>query len=135
MWTFIQQTGYLLDAAGQLFYQGYSGNGDGKNNPAMQAVPNIGPLPCGSYIIGEPEDSPRTGPYTLPLISDPANEMFGRSLFRIHGDNIAAPGTASDGCIVVNQPYRTQIWESGDHQLSVVASLAFQILVDPELGT
>ena len=33
---------------------GYSGHGEGKNNPAMQKVPNVGPIPVGKYTIGQP---------------------------------------------------------------------------------
>jgi hypothetical protein len=48
--------------------------------------------------------------------------MFGRSGFRIHGDNASANHTASDGCIIAGHAAdRTAIWNSGDHVLEVVA--------------
>jgi len=49
--------------------------------------------------------------------------MCGRSAFLIHGDSIAAPGTASHGCIILARPDRERIAESGVKQLVVVAEL------------
>jgi hypothetical protein len=99
---------------------GYSGHGEGKNNPAMQKVPNVGPIPVGKYTIGQPYDSPQTGPFTLPLTPDPENEMFGRSGFKIHGDNLSDPGNGSDGCIVVARDIREKINNCNDKILNVV---------------
>lgn len=45
---------------------------------------------------------------------------YGRSGFMIHGDSLAHPGQASDGCIVLDQQYRSMIWLSGDHVIEVV---------------
>ncbi len=120
MWQYVQLTGEIY-RDGTTMGQGYAGRGIGKNNPAMQNEPFVGPLPVGSYLIGAPIDDVHTGPYTLPLIPDPANEMFGRNLFRIHGDSISDPGNASDGCIVTNKPLRMAIWESTDFMLQVVS--------------
>jgi hypothetical protein len=106
--TYSQSTGKLtLDEA--LFTIGYAGHGAGLNNPAMQDQVMIGPLPQGFYSIGEAYDNPHTGPHTMNLTPDPANHMFGRSLFRIHGDNGAMNHTASDGCIIVQLPARMKI--------------------------
>lgn len=46
---------------------GYSGNGSGVNNPSAQNQPNVGPIPQGSYDIGQQFNSPNTGPGVLPL--------------------------------------------------------------------
>lgn len=40
--------------------------------------------------------------------------------FRIHGDSIRAPGTASHGCIILPRAIRDRIWASGDRALQVV---------------
>ncbi len=40
----------------------YSGHGLGLNNPAMQNVPDVGPLPQGTYVIGDPHDNMHTVP-------------------------------------------------------------------------
>lgn len=123
MWTYVQRTGELLASDGELAGVGYSGAGTGKNTPSAQAEPNIGPIPCGDYTIGEPLDlagGPH-GPFVLPLTPDPLNEMFGRSAFLVHGDSIRKPGTASRGCIVQRRSVRERVAESGDRRLRVVA--------------
>jgi hypothetical protein len=58
----------------------------------------------------------------MPLTPDPANDMCGRAGFFIHGDNITAPGTASDGCIILSRTTRVAIDASEDKQLTVVAT-------------
>jgi hypothetical protein len=45
---------------------------------------------------------------------------YGRDGFMIHGDSIANPGTASEGCIVLRRNERQAIWESNDHVIEVV---------------
>jgi len=115
-----QKTGLLKSNSGTILGHDYSGNGAGKNNAAMQNVHNVGPIPKGGYSIGEPYDSPHTGPFTLPLTPNPANIMFGRSEFKIHGDSIAAPGTASNGCIILNREVRELINNEDDKYLNVI---------------
>jgi hypothetical protein len=104
-----QTTGIFSSDSGNILGKGYAGNGKGKNNPAMENVRNIGPLPKGKYTIGKPYNSPHTGPFTLPLTPDPKNKMFGRSEFKIHGDNISNPGYASNGCIILSRSIREEI--------------------------
>jgi hypothetical protein len=120
MWTYVQKNGRLLNAQRRLIGIGYSGHAEGKNDPALQNEPNIGPIPCGTYTIGAPFDSPGHGPYCLRLEPDPANQMFERSGFLMHGDSIVHPGMASMGCIIQLHAVRLQVWESGDHKLEVV---------------
>ena len=120
MWTFSQLTGEIYKD-GTTVGSGYAGKGPGKNNPAMQDQRDIGPLPCGFYLIGDPIDDPVVGHYALPLIPDPANEMFGRAAFFIHGENPAHPGQSSEGCPVVHLPLRMEIHESADRRLQVVS--------------
>lgn len=120
MWTYKQSTGELFDANGKLAGNGYSGSPAGKNNPAMQNVPFVGPIPRGAYTVGDPHDSPKTGTFTLDLTPDATNQMFGRDEFRMHGDSIKDPGTASDGCIIMPRTVRDTVWQSVDHRLQVV---------------
>lgn len=117
---YYQQTGELKLASGQLLYMCYSGHGEGKNNPDMQHIKRVGPIPKGKYIIGPVYDSSRTGPYTIKLTPYDDNEMFGRSAFRIHGDSIKQPGTASTGCIIAPRHIRESIILSGDKELTVI---------------
>jgi type VI secretion system (T6SS) effector TldE1-like protein len=106
MYEYNQETGRLtLD--GETLGSGYSGAKDGKNNPAMEKVKGVGPIPKGLYSIGRSYRHPTLGPICMNLEPDPSNEMFGRSLFRIHGDN--KTGTASHGCIVLGPNLRQKI--------------------------
>jgi hypothetical protein len=50
--------------------------------------------------------------------------MCGRDNFLIHGDSIAAPGTASHGCIILNRLARERIDAARVGPLVVVAKLA-----------
>lgn len=119
-WIFQQSTGNLT-RDGRFIYQGYAGKGNGKVNPDMESVPNIGPLPRGKYIItGHPFHHPHTGSYSMRLQPDPHNRMFGRTGFLIHGDSVKHPGEASNGCIIMPLIIRQRIWASGDKILEVV---------------
>jgi len=112
-----QSTGKITSESGSLFGIGYSGHGEGKNNPAMENISNVGPLPKGKYSIGLPYNSEHTGPFTIPLYPFPSNEMFGRSDFKIHGDD--GHGTASLGCICTDRETRENINNCTDKVLEV----------------
>jgi hypothetical protein len=121
MHTFEQSTGKWYGDNGTLLLEGYSGNGRGLNNPAMQNVAKVGPLPCGHYTIGELQtEHAELGADVMALIPDPDNEMFGRSDFYLHGDNEAMNHTASEGCIVASKPDRLTVARSTDKRLAVV---------------
>jgi len=119
MWTYQQSSG-RLSRDGIFIADGYSGLGEGKNNPTMQDVHDKGPLPRGRYLIGRPIDTTTHGPFVLPLTPDPGNTMFGRSGFLIHGDSKQHPGSASIGCIILGPEFRHMIADSGDTELAVV---------------
>jgi hypothetical protein len=121
-WTYQQVTGRLLDDLCNIIGVGYSGRSpDGKNDPVMQSVPNVGPIPCGDYTIEPPVDTVTHGPFVLALTPSPKNEMWGRSGFLMHGDSVIAPGTASLGCIIQSRDVREAVWDSNDHLLTVVS--------------
>jgi len=136
MWTYSQLSGQLWDYSGTIIGVGYAGNGAGKNNPDMQDVRDVGPLPVGFYAIGEPIDDAQVGKYALPLYPDPANEMYGRSAFFMHGDSQEHPGQASDGCIVQMHDTRVQVATSGDRKLQVISGLTnnYEDVQDAALG-
>lgn len=120
-WTYCQRTGELHQD-GKHVGTGYSGAGEGKNNPSLEHVANVGPVPCGNWIIaGPPLDTHEHGPYVLRLNPEPNTETHGRSGFLIHGDSKRSPGTASQGCIILPRVLREQMWESGDRELEVIA--------------
>ena len=118
MWTYSQSTGELK-RDGQLFGTGYAGHGPGVDNPEMENVPNIGPLPQGFYTIGPEFTHPHTGPLSMRLEPDANNEMFGRGGFLMHGDN--STHTASEGCIVMPHDVRALVSASEDRRLKVIA--------------
>jgi len=86
----------------------------------MQNVPNVGPIPQGTYDIGQQVDSPNTGPGVLPLTPQSNENMYGRSAFQIHGDNRRGNQSASQGCMIFGRDTRNRINNSGDNVLVVV---------------
>lgn len=123
MWTYHQASGELfLDE--ELVSTGYSGFGEGKNNPALQGVPDVGPIPRGFYWIGAPRDVETAGPhgpFVLPLTPRAGDALAGRHGFLMHGDSIEHPGAASHGCIILARVVRNRIAASDDDVLRVVA--------------
>jgi hypothetical protein len=118
-----QASGKMTGSDG-LSAQGYSGNGAGLNNPAAQCEHAVGPLPQGTYTIGAPHADAVVGPIAMRLTPAPANEMFARGDFLIHGDNSAMNHTASEGCIIMPKIARLAIGAAvlaGDTQLTVTA--------------
>jgi Protein of unknown function (DUF2778) len=125
VWIYEQKTGWLLysarEGSSELVSRGYSGSGEGKNDPAMESHPSLGPIPIGTYhIVLQPFESPAHGPCCLRLVPASTNEMFGRSGFLIHGDSIVKPGMASRGCIILPRNIRDRIIASRDPVLRVV---------------
>jgi hypothetical protein len=121
VWTYKQSTGELFAADGTRVGIGYAGHGEGVNDPAMESIANIGPIPRGRWHIGVAYSHEHLGPFTMNLTPDPETETYGRTEFRIHGDAITAPGTASHGCIVQDHAVRTLVSQSGDRELEVIA--------------
>lgn len=124
MWTYDQKTG-VLSRDGSVISRGYSGNGRGKNNPSLQGARGIGPVPLGMWRLKSVYNSANVGPYAIIIHAvdgTPNNDVHdetGRSAFRIHGDSIRAPGTASKGCIILPRAVREKMWASKDHDLKV----------------
>ena len=120
--TYHQSTGELFSDDGMLLGTGHAGNGTGLNNPAMQFVHNVGPLPCGRYTIGVWGTHSQLGPISAPLIPLPSsnpnapgfNWLKGRGGFYIHGPEF------SEGCIVMPEPVRAALAAGTDINLVVV---------------
>jgi len=122
MWRYVQRTGRLYNKDNN--FRGYAGHGVGVNNPEMQNIKNVGPLPVGRYtIVGPPFHHPRRGPDCLRLDPHLDNHMYGRAGFLVHGDRIGRVGEmlASEGCIVLHRLGRLKLWDSADHLLEVIA--------------
>lgn len=134
-WEYVSDTGELF-FGGHLFATGYSGYGEGKNNPAKQDTRRVGPIPAGEWeIVGPPYDSPKVGPFVLRLEPVDGTQTFGRSAFLIHGDSLSYPGTASRGCIILSRPVRRVIWESGVRRLKVVTHKDIRPQGEPRMST
>lgn len=117
MWTYRQSDGDLTHD-GEFEGTGYSGAAGGRNNPDMEAVEGVGPIPRGLYSIAAARTSERLGPVVMDL--DPiGHDAHGRTLFRVHGDN--ARHDASHGCIILGPAIRRMIANSPDHNLTVIA--------------
>lgn len=124
MWTFKQKSGELLHNGGHVAF-GYAGgncgkNPEGKNSPEHQSVSKVGPLPQGDYTFGAPVLQSHLGPFAIPLVPSPSNEMFGRSDFYCHGDTTPS-GNASEGCIIMPRAVRNAMAASPDQELEVVS--------------
>jgi len=78
----------------------YAGAVGYKNNVEFECIKDKGSLPRGTYRIEHPTNVGITGPYFLPLTPLTAANMCHRNSFRIHGDSLREPGTASRGCII-----------------------------------
>lgn len=130
MWRYVQRTGALYAPDGERAGVGYSGHGDGLNNPDEQSVKQTGPLPCDDYTIGAAECVEVAGPhgkFVLRLTADHPRDDFGRDGFLMHGDRKDAeenPHQASEGCIVQALVVRERVNASPDKRLRVVADLA-----------
>jgi len=124
MWTFENGTGRMLDPMGNLVATGYAGGDEGRhpegvNNPDMQYVKSIGPLPVGLYYLGTPVPQSRLGKFAIPLTPDKNNIMKDRGGFFVHGDTTPS-GNASEGCIIMPRAVRNAMWASSDHTVQVV---------------
>lgn len=117
-WLYKQSTGELTSPEG-VTSVGYSGHGEGRNNADMQSVPKIGPIPQGTYTIGDAYDDPRLGPCVMHLDATADTDTFGRSLFRMHGDS--AQHDASEGCIIQGPVARKAVSDSNDKTLVVIS--------------
>jgi hypothetical protein len=122
-WTYAQKTGEL-QKDGKPLATGYSGTGTGKNNPEMQTVHNVGPIPEGDWkIVGPPVNTVEHGPFVLKLEPAAETQTFGRGGFLVHGDSKESPGCASHGCVILPRAVRELVWNSGDRDLEVVTEM------------
>lgn len=120
-WIYEIVSGKLYSPLGELCGAGYSGAAEHRNEATAQSLRNLGPICEGTYTIGPPIDTVTHGPFVLPLTPDSKNLMWGRYGFLIHGDSVVAPGTASQGCIIMPPDVRRAIWTDSDHTLQVIA--------------
>ena len=73
-------------------------SGSCRNNPSCQCKVSVGPLPQGTYSLGNMMTF-KGMPYCYELYPASSNSMCGRSGFLIHGGGCS--GNPSEGCIVI----------------------------------
>jgi hypothetical protein len=112
-----QKTGRLsLDS--KEIGRGYSGKGDGLNNPDKEKEKNVGPIPAGAYKIGPAREY--KGMQDCFDLTPDGHSAHGRTEFLIHGDNKKMDNSASEGCIILDTATRKKIANSGVTRLRVV---------------
>lgn len=118
MITYDQKTGKITlhsAAAGT----GYSGHDAGLNNPGLEAVSNVGPIPRGEWHIDRWDEKHGDKGPIVAVLSPVGHDAHGRSAFLIHGDNALNNHSASHGCIIANRPIREALRASGETKLMV----------------
>jgi hypothetical protein len=130
MWTYHQVSGAMVRPDNSLAATGYSGHGQGKNDPNSESIHDLGPCPRGMWrmevikgIDGEACDYEGKKQPVIRLHPKPGTNTYGRSGFLVHGDSVSEPGTASLGCII--QPHNIRVEmandiDAGDEDLEVV---------------
>jgi hypothetical protein len=114
---YVQKTGILI-LNGKEVGTGYSGNGEAKNDPAKEMEKDVGPIPAGLWKIGKARDF--KGMKNCFDLSPDGHDAHKRTEFLIHGDSKNHPGTASEGCIILDAATRQKIADSGVTTLRVV---------------
>lgn len=118
MHLYAQSTG-RLSRDGGFEGSGYSGFGQGLNDPDFEAIPNVGPIPRGLWKIERWDDHHGEKGPVVAVLSPVGHDAHGRSAFLIHGDNDLGNHTASHGCIIMSRPVREKMRRSGDTELTV----------------
>jgi hypothetical protein len=122
-YTYYQDTGHFLGGSSNwtINTHGYSGQGQGKNNPTMQCVTNTGPAPATTYRLAYCKDTMHatnvTRPCSFYLEPLKEEEMCGRSEIFIHGcqcctesDRTQPPvDGCSAGCIIISEENRWKL--------------------------
>lgn len=119
MWTYHQRSGELW-RNGRRVAVGYSGHGEGLNNPDAERIRAVGPLPKGRWRMEGIYNSKQVGPFAIILVPENGTETFGRYAFRVHGDNSKGNKSASHGCLIFPRKIREDMWQLGDHVINVV---------------
>jgi len=115
-----RQTDGLQTRNGIILGSGYSGFGPGLNNPAMEAIPDVGPIPKGFWRIVRWDDQHAEKGPCVAVLEPVGHNAHNRTGFLLHGDNAAMNHTASHGCIVDVMQLRHLLRATGDMELEVI---------------
>jgi hypothetical protein len=113
--------GTLYRPDGSFLAKGYSGNAGGLNDVSDALIKNVGPIPPGTYIIGDAFNHPLCGPVSMRLTPTADTDVGDRDGFLIHGDGSAGNFSASHGCIIALRVPRLEMAGSRDKRLIVKA--------------
>lgn len=114
--TYHQATGDMYFGSAKIG-TGHSGRDQGRNNPAMEGVHDVGPLPRNEYEIAAESSHVILGIVAMRLTPVGTGEMYGRAGFFIHAPEL------SEGCIVLDLNTRCTVAEAvrkGKDRLLVV---------------
>lgn len=115
--TTYNQRGLLT--VGGVEFSAYSGHGIGLNNPEMENIQDVGPIPRGEWEVIQWHDHYEDKGPCVAQLSPVEHDAHGRVGFLCHGDNSFGNHTASHGCIIAAHDAR-QVWrDSGDMTLTV----------------
>lgn len=118
MISYDQKTGHIA-IRNTIIGTGYSGFGPGLDNPDMESVPNVGPIPRGEWHIERWDETHGDKGPQVAVLAPVGHNAHGRSAFLIHGDNALGNHTASHGCIIANRTIRNALRASGETALIV----------------
>jgi hypothetical protein len=139
VWQLDYSTGFVSKDTLIVDRDTYSGKWpEGFNNPAMQNIHNVGPLPLGDWeISGPPFDDAKHGKYILRLAPKKGTETYKRTGFLWHGKPVIPEGinlllpspficTGSEGCLCSSPVTRTRVYQSGDTFLRTISGNKLQ---------
>lgn len=127
-WIYEQKTGRVFFDDGSktnlVDADSYAGHGEGLNNPSLESVQGVGPIPRGEWKIHGQKDHLTNDKRNLKMameLTPVGHNAHGRSGFFWHGDAVATAGQhlASHGCIISSRSVRDKVAKSGVTKLIV----------------
>ncbi|WP_449243353.1 tlde1 domain-containing protein, partial [Desulfovibrio sp.] len=114
-----QSKGTLIDEKDRLWGKGHAGQGQCKNNPDCEGIPNHGPVSCGNWRMvlltkQEAQEKHLTWPVFRLVPADEETRRRAKALHRepfsflIHGARRDGR-EASKGCIILDKPTRESL--------------------------
>lgn len=101
-WTWKQAAGQLWRGE-KLIAKGYAGAPGHKNKTESEGLRNKGPIPRGLWRMKSViMQHKRLGSYVI-VLEPVSHDALKRSAFLVHADNVNRPGTASEGCIILDR--------------------------------